>query len=347
MPRQTQGPRLCRINGRRAYHVRWTDPESGRSRLRSTHTEDPEEAEAWLDAFKDARAAPKGHTIKGLLVARLEDAKGRVAAYNNLRLFHKQLTIRLGHLTPEEFTRGVNRRYIEKRPKAAARRELQELRSTFIFSRRQKWIETIPDVLIPPANAPRELYLDRDQAPVLLRACKSRHVHIFMLLAMTTGARKGAILDLTWDRVDLARGVIDYRRPGKPESNKRRGIVPMDKRVALVLREAQEDARSKYVVELARKQVKDIKKGFALTAGRAGLDWVTPHVLKHSFVSWMAEDGKPLDWVSMVTMTDEKTLRRIYRKFQPEALAPLAEAAADIVFGGSANGVVSTSNGEN
>ncbi|WP_167309522.1 hypothetical protein [Brevundimonas naejangsanensis] len=42
-------------------------------------------------------------------------------------------------------------------------------------------------------------------------APRTKHLLLFTRLALYTGARSGAILGLTWDRVDLERGVIDYR----------------------------------------------------------------------------------------------------------------------------------------
>jgi integrase len=49
---------------------------------------------------------------------------------------------------------------------------------------------------------------------------------LFWLLAFGTGARTAAMLDLTWDRVDLIRRTIDYRVPGVVYKNKRRAVVP-------------------------------------------------------------------------------------------------------------------------
>jgi integrase len=41
-------------------------------------------------------------------------------------------------------------------------------------------------------------------------------------LALATGARMGAILDLTWDRVDFEHGTIDFMPAGRDKTNKRR-----------------------------------------------------------------------------------------------------------------------------
>ena len=93
--------------------------------------------------------------------------------------------------------------------------------------------------------------------------------------------------------------------------------------------QAKEVAQSAYVIEYAGRSIKDVKKGFRLAVERAGLPaWVTPHILKHSVISWLAEDGYSVDRISDMTDTDPKTVRRIYRKVNPASLEDMAESLA-------------------
>ena len=61
--------------------------------------------------------------------------------------------------------------------------------------------------------------------------------------------------------------------------------------------------------------------------------WVTPHVLKHSVCSWLAEDGYTVDRIADMTGTDPGTVRRIYRKVNPESLSDMANSLADGLLG--------------
>ncbi len=96
------------------------------------------------------------------------------------------------------------------------------------------------------------------------------------------------------------------------------------------LSDARALARSDHVIEYAGRPLTDIKKSFRTAVGRAGLPaWLTPHVLKHSVISWLAEDGYTVDRISDMTDTDAVTVRRIYRKVNPEALEDMATSLAE------------------
>ena len=67
-------------------------------------------------------------------------------------------------------------------------------------------------------------------------------MRLFVTLALTTGARMGAILDLTWDRVDFEHNTIDFMPSGRNKTNKRRTVVAMSKKAREALLEARKGA---------------------------------------------------------------------------------------------------------
>jgi integrase len=70
----------------------------------------------------------------------------------------------------------------------------------------------------PAAVKARDRYLTKEERDQLLESIETPHVRLFVILALTTGARMGAILDLTWDRVDLKRErSTSTRRPRQVE----------------------------------------------------------------------------------------------------------------------------------
>ncbi len=69
-----------------------------------------------------------------------------------------------------------------------------------------------------------------------------------MTLALHTGARSGAILAVTWNRVDLDRRLVDYREPGRARTRKRRVPAPINDTLHAALTEAKAVATTEYVI---------------------------------------------------------------------------------------------------
>lgn len=71
----------------------------------------------------------------------------------------------------------------------------------------------VADLTTPPRVERRELKtLTRQQAKVLLDAATSDRLHALYVLALTSGARRGELLGLKWDDVDLERGIVEIQR---------------------------------------------------------------------------------------------------------------------------------------
>jgi len=89
-----------------------------------------------------------------------------------------------------------------------------------------------------------------------------------------------------------------------------------------------EGAETDYVIEWAGAPVKSIKRAFRAAVMRAGLDKaVTPHVLRHTAASWMAEAGIPMSEIAAVLgHRDSRTTERVYAKFSPEYLQKAVRA---------------------
>lgn len=323
MPRPRKPPRLARVPRRPFWYIR-----DGRD-LASTGTEDRQEAERWLaDWIARKGAPPPDPTIAAILDARLADLKaaGKARASNTPH-YHAKLKSRFGPLYPRQLAPSLIAEYAKWRAAtpASLREELLELRTALNFAVRAGWIVKAPYIDVPNKRAPRRRFLSHSQAETLLAAAKPLHLRLFIIIAMTTGARAGAILGLTWDRVDFKRGRIDFTDPALAETKKRRTVAPIQVPVAAALRDARIFAMSDHVIEYMGKPVASIRTAWRKAATEAGVSWACPHVLKHSVISWLAEAGVTVDRIADLTATSRETVLRIYRKFSPEYLRPEAE----------------------
>jgi integrase len=173
----------------------------------------------------------------------------------------------------------------------------------------------------PPKPPPKEHHLTREQMDALVEAATMPDLRLFIVLAYATGARSAALLGLTWQRCDFAAGMIDLRDPTMTLPHKGRAIVPMSESVKDLLSEARDGALSEYVIEWGGERVASVKRGLAATAKRAGVDHVSPHMLRHTAAVHMAESGISMEEIAQYLGHDDvETTRRVYARFSPTYL---------------------------
>lgn len=314
------------------YYILWTGP--GGSRRLSTRAKNRRSAERFLAQFKAgalSRQAPQAPTVAEILDGYLEDKKGQARSWATLDYSCRPLRKAIGDLEPAHLNRAVLRGYAKERTLAGRKpstiiREIVTLRAALKWALSEKWISSIPELPMPvSAPPPRDRWLSRDEARKLVAACASPHIKLFVLLALKTAARKGAIIDLRWSAVDMERRLIDF---GQGHGNKRRSIVPIDDQLLEALREAKELACTPYVIEHNGRRVHSIKTAFRAAARRAGLTGISPHTLRHTAATWAVMEGVPLAEVARLLGDTEKMIEKVYGKHSPDYLRRAVGALA-------------------
>jgi integrase len=236
------------------------------------------------------------------------------------------------NLLPEHVNKRKCRSYASQRTAGGSSigtvwTELGYLRTAFNSAVKAGKIPQAPEMWLPEKPDPRDRHLTRAEARKLIDAAVMPHVRLFIVLALTTAGRAGAILDLTWDRVDFERRRIALHNPERSRTRKGRATVPINDTAFEALKAAKAHALSDHVIEWGGKPVKSVKKGIAATAARAGVDDVTPHVLRHSAAVWLIEGGEPIELVAQyLGHTDVRTTFRIYARHSPEHMRTAAKA---------------------
>lgn len=313
------------VSGR--WYVTWT--VKGRSLRRTTGTRDRREAEAFRAAFvlnsgahpldaADVRIETVLDSYYERHAKHLPSREQAAIAIASLKAFYGISTV--GAVTARNHERFIQEKRDEGKSNGTINRHLGTLRASLRFAVRSGDLSSAPHVPAlkePPARAH---VLDRRQIAQLLRAARRLgHDHIgrFIRLAVYTGARRSAILQLTWDRVDLKAGTVDFRLPGVLHSRKRRAVTALPARLLSSLKRLQKRATSDHVIVYNGQPIASIKRAFKDTAKAAKLAHVTPHVLKHTAVSWALRVASP--WVvSGMTATSVRTLQNVYGKHMME-----------------------------
>ena len=199
---------------------------------------------------------------------------------------------------------------------ATVRRELGVLQAALNHAHGEGLLVHPLKVTLPASGVSRERWLTRAEVAKLLR-CASPHIRRFILVSLYTGRRATAVLDLTWPRVDLESRVIRFRAEGEAETNKRRGRVRIPRQLAGHLRRWRKVSQETHVVTFRGERLANVKRGIARAAERAGLAGVTPHVLKHSAITWAIMNGLGVEDAAEFFDTSPATIRKHYWHHSP------------------------------
>lgn len=229
--------------------------------------------------------------------------------------------LRIDQITPE---RCVTYRASRRRAGASDGTVLKEL-GTLRAAVRRTASGHLARFEMPRQPPPRDRWITKEEAAALLGATPDPHLRLFTILALATAARSGALLGLTWDRVDLKRRQIALGEAR--EGRKRRAVVPINDRALAALEAAYAIRTSDFVIEYGSRPVKSIKKGFREAAARAGLKGVSPHILRHSSATWMAQAGIPMIEIARYLGHSNPAITyRVYAKHTPDYLKSAAAA---------------------
>jgi integrase len=317
----------------RGWHL-WRDPRTGvwnlrlfeasKYRTRSTGSRDRAVAEQVLAHALIEQARPKlpaSPTVASVLDAWLAH-KARIGQ-REVTSKVGTLTRQLGWLTIADYRPAHTRSYIaarreDGRANGTIRAELGILSAALRWAASEQLIPAAPIIKHNLSSEPRGRWLTHDEAKRLLAACRRSHVRLFVLLGLHTGARTGAMLELTWDRVDFERRLVNY---GVKTGGKPRSVVPINDTLLLALAEAREAATTNYVIEWGGQRVGKIRDTFYATAKRAGLEDCYPHCLRATAGHWLMQAGSSIEEVAAVLgHRSIATTYRVYARLYPEHL---------------------------
>jgi integrase len=279
----------------------------------------------------------------------------------NIENSWKNLGPFFGHLTLAEIDQDVVDEYEEKRTDGAlgrackpatVRAELIALRACFNWHSaagrgKKRLVERrdLPVFDLPPEGAPRDRWLRTDEIEKILKAAKELHPGAdrmsrgerFIWLALETAARKQAILDLTWDRVDFETGVIHFAVPGRRLTKKRRPSVPISNKLRPVLKQMHEERINNYVMDSGANVIMTIRLIVELSGivpppakrkpnQKPSSNGISPHTFRHTAATHMARRGVPLYDIAGVLGNSLAMVERVYAKHCPGRLLAAVNA---------------------
>jgi integrase len=341
MPRPNAGPRLKLRRQKKTqpiWEIVWY--EKGRRRTRSTGTGCREEAQSELAKFILQREAaskssdPEQRMISEVLLLYASEHAPHVSDPERISYAIDALTAFWNDKTLADIDENTCAEFCRTRNSSdwTLRRELGTLQAAINYDLDKRRLTRHVSVFLPEKPSPRDRHLTRGEAASLLRAARKfpkarKHLVLFILLGMYTGARKEAMLSLKWSQVELESGWINFQGDGIRRTKKRRARPPIVNRLKPFLRAAKRrSANSGYVIEYEGEPIDDLKKSFKAACVLAGLDDVTPHTLRHTAITWLMQAGVPVWTVSGFVGASPETIHRVYGHHSPDYLQQAKDA---------------------
>ena len=170
----------------------------------------------------------------------------------------------------------------------------------------------VKQVSLPSINNARDRRLDADEEARLMAALdksRNRWIKPLVQLALETAMRRGELLSLLWDNIDLRRRIA-YLPETKNGSSR---TVPLSSRAVEVLESLPRSLDGR-VFPLRTDQV---RSAWEHAVKRAGLNDLHFHDLRHEATSRLAE--RLPNVIALAAVTGHKDLRMLKRYYHPRA----------------------------
>jgi integrase len=196
-------------------------------------------------------------------------------------------------------------------------RELAYLSSIINHARREWGIEVenpVGRIRKPPAPPGRDRVMSDAEEVSLLEALRptgrrSPWMRPLVVLALETAMRRGELLALRWDDVNLSNRTATLR----DTKNGERRVVPLSSRAIEVLEALPRSARGLVIPMSAYAAC----AAFERATARAGIEGLRFHDLRHTAITRMAE--KLPNVIELAAVSGHKSLRMLQRYYHPRA----------------------------
>lgn len=331
--------RRCRKCGRELGTpvVWWVDIHFNGIRVRKRIGPDRKAAELAELEFRKAHARRKvlgeddGLTLESLWVRYIAWCRiHNRDVEHKIQRWKKHLAPVFAHIRLTEISIPVVETYRQRRLSEGARpstvnRETSLLRHMLAMAVRWGLLPQNPLAglgNLPEKNDDRWTYITVEEAERLLENIENPDYRQLVEFLLYSGRRLGEALELRWRDVDLDRGVL-LLRGSRNKSGKTFGF-PLHPRALRVLRERVSRWNGSGVPQEERVfplSKKWLQKAFKKALKKAGLpESIRIHDLRHTFASWLAMKGVPLQQIQALLGHRQISTTLRYAHLNPEVL---------------------------
>ncbi|MGA2466209.1 MAG: site-specific integrase [Thermodesulfobacteriota bacterium] len=254
----------------------------------------------------------------------------RQRSFRSKRGFIKQLAEAFGNVPLRRFNSMLVEQYqTERLQKGNKPATVNRLVATLkhMFTKAVEWdmvedetLKRVRKAKLLEENNRRLRYLSEEECQILV-ACCNEHLRPIVMTALCTGMRKGEILGLKWESVDLRHGLILLEQT----KNGERREIPFRDNMRSTFQNVIRRLDVPYVFHdpATGKPYQDVKKSFNTALGKAEVRNFHFHDLRHTFASRLAMAG--IDLATIKELLGHKTITMTLRYAH---LAPAHKAKA-------------------
>jgi integrase len=285
------------------------------------------------------KAKPKPTTLSAFTADFLSYAsniyasKTREMYFNALKRFERQFgDIRLSEISAKHLDDYIAHRLRPSKPGAhrispvSVNIELRALRAAMTVAVRWSLLPSNPFRGMRQLRCPEvpPTYFTKSDIQKLLSVISEEWLRDIIVFAALTGMRRGEVLNLRWENIDLKRRMISIQS-GVTFTTKqgKRRVLPMSEILYSMLVAKVGQSSCAYVFHLQGQQLrndqatKGLKKYVKLAGLNARLHF---HSLRHTFASWLVQDGASLYEVQKLLGHSNISVTQVYAHLLPESL---------------------------
>lgn len=303
----------------------WIDARHrGRRIRRSTGTSDREAAQQQFDELK-ARVWKEKHTGRQLSDALIEWLNKRPRSVKDLSAL-KVIRREIKDVPLAAVTNDTVAQALSAYGPGRYNRLMAIVRASLTLARRKGWVSEVPH-FEARAN-PRQEHLNRraltPEEWALLLAELPAHLAHMARFALATGLRWDNVALLEWDRVSFERRQVLI--PGSMAKGGKLIPVPLSDDALAVLDEVR-GIDPVFVFTYKGAPIGSAKTAWNKATERAGIEGWVWHGLRHTWASWHAMSGTPMEVLQELGGWSSREMVEIYRHLAPGFLAQYANNA--------------------